>query len=135
MNKRLLLFSFAVLLVLSINAVSGSYFSNNYYTNDFKETTEFKKTTEQRVGDFWNFESTKKTITEKTEVRKRTRTPVYNYYRPYGNYYTSSYNYVPQSSWRFKPSYNSYRYTNAPYNDYYYKPRYDSYLGHYNWRW
>lgn len=142
MNKKLLLFLVVMTLFLSINVVSASYFfGSQYRTNDFKEITEFKQTTEQKVGDYWNFESTKRTITEKTEVRKRTRTPFYYpNYRSYGNYYApyrTSYGnyYVPRSNWRFKEPYKYSNYANSPYSDYYYKPRYDPYLGYYNWRW
>ncbi|MCH8945934.1 MAG: hypothetical protein IIA85_03355 [Nanoarchaeota archaeon] len=130
MNKKLLLFSVAIILIMSVNAVSGFHYPSQYTTNDFKQTTEFRQTTEQRIGDYWNYELTKRTITEKTVVRKVTRTPSYNpYYSSYGNYY------VPYSNWRFKESYVNSRYVNAPYNDYYYKPRYDYTLRYYNWRW
>jgi len=123
-----------MLLVLSLNAVSGFYHSPRYNIDDFKEITEFKQTTERKVGDYWNFESTKRTITEKTEVRKRTRTPIYSsyYYPNYGAYGNS---YVPFSNWRFKEPYRYSNYVNPRYDDYYYKPRYDSYQGYYNWRW
>lgn len=137
MSKKLLLFSIAIILIMSVNAVSGFYFDFNkqYNINDFRETTEFKQTTEQKIGDYWNYQTTKRTITEKTEVRKVTRTP--NYYYSYSYYSPNSYRnyYVPSSNWRFKEPYVHSRYANAPYNDYYYKPRYDSSLGYYNWRW
>ena len=131
MNKKSLLFLVVITLFLSINVVSASYFFEpKYRINDFKEITEFKQTTEQKVGDYWNFESTKRTITERTVVRKITRTPFYYpYYKSYGNYY------VPQSNWRFKEPYRYNDYANSRYSDYYYKPRYDPYLGYYNWRW
>jgi|TARA_Y100000310_G_C20540748_1_gene743167 hypothetical protein len=131
MNKKPLFFLVAVAIFLSINFISASYFfDSDYEVNDFRETTEFKQTTEQKIGDFWDFESTKRTITETTEVRKRTRTPIYNsYYRPYGNYD------LPRSNWRFKEPYKESDYVGSHYNDYYYKPRYDSNLGYYNWRW
>jgi len=136
MNKKPLLFLVAIIFFLSINLVSASYFFEpKYKINDFKEITEFKQTTEHKVGDFWNFESTKRTITEKTEVRKRTRTPIYysSYYYPnYGGYRDS---YIPFSNWRFKEPYEHSNYANSHYSDYYYKPRYDPYLGYYNWRW
>lgn len=148
MNKKPL-FLVVIILFLSISVVSASYFfGSQYRINDFKEITEFRQTTEQKVGDYWNFESTKRTITEKTEVRKRTRTPSYNpYYSPYGNSYSpysrsygNYYNprsnyYVSQSNWRFKEPYRYDNYANSRYNDYYYKPRYDPYQGYYNWRW
>jgi len=133
MNKKLLLFSIAVLIILSLNSVSGFYHYPKNHINDFKETTEFKQTTEHRVGDFWNFESTKRTITEETEVRRRTRTPIYYSYRhPHSNSYKDQ---VPSSNWRFKEPYDHKKYANAPNNDYYYKPRYNHDSGTYNWRW
>jgi len=145
MNKKSLLFLVVIAIFLSINLVSAYYsFGSQYRTNDFKEITEFKRTTEQKVGDYWNFESTKRTITERTEVRKRTRTPSYNpYYRPYGNSYSpygNSYspysnNYISGSNWRYKEPYRRSDYVNSRYNDYYNKPRYDPYQGNYNWRW
>ena len=142
MNKKSLFFLVVITIFLSINAVSAySFFGSQYNVNEFKEITEFKQTTTQKVGDYWNFESTKRTITEKTEVIKRTRTPSYNpYYNSYGNYYTPGYRsygnyYVPQSNWRFKEPYQYSNYVNSRYNDYYYKPRFDPYLGYYNWRW
>ena len=148
MNKKLLLFSIALVLVVSLNLVSAIFHYPQYQTDNFRETTEFKRVTVQNTGNFWNYESTKKTVIEKTETRKRIRTPSYSYYN-YPNYYGNSYynypnyrarsyfdnSYVPSSSWRFKESYDNRKYVNAHYNDYYYKPRYDSSLGYYNWRW
>lgn len=126
------MFSVALAFIISINAVSGYFFYPNYQTDDFSEITEFKKVTEQNTGNFWNFESTKRTIIEKTEVRTRTRTPSYSYY----NYPTSYGNsYDPFSSWRFREPYDSQNYIDSHHGDYYYEPRYDSNLGYYNWRW
>ena len=111
-----------IILFLSINIVSASYFfDSRYKINDFRETTEFKQTTQQKVGDYWNYQTTKRTITEKTEVRRVTRTPTYSYYSYYPNSYRNSY--APYSNWRFKEAYVHSRYVNTPYNDYYYKPR------------
>jgi len=133
MSKKLLLFSVAIILIMSLNAVSAFHYQSQYNINDFRETTEFRQTTKQKIGNYWDYESTKRTITEKTEVRRVTRTPTYSYYPYYSNSYRNSY--VPYSNWRFKEPYTSSRYVNAPYNDYYYKPRYDQRLGYYNWRW
>lgn len=116
---------------LSVNAVSAySFFEPRYNADDFRETTEFRQTTEHRTGDFWNSQTTKRTITEKTEVRKKIRTPNHYYYSRYPGD-----SYVPYSNWRFKEPYRHSNYVNAHYSDYYYKPRYDYNLGYYNWRW
>jgi len=132
------MFTFAVLLILSLNAVSGFFHYPEFRTNDFRETTEFTQTTQNTISDYWNFESTKRTITERTEVRKRTRTPIYSYSSYSPNRYGS--NYAPSfSNWRYKEPFNFNRYDfnnryNNQYNDYYYKPRFDSRLGYFNWR-
>lgn len=129
-----------VILVLMINSVSAgflSYFQEYSHprdkTDSYKETTEFKKVTETNTRDYWNSETVKTTISEKTEISRTSRTPYYSgYYAPsYSSYY---YNPVPYSSWRYKEPYNYYNYENAHYRNYYYKPRYDSELGYYNWR-
>jgi len=133
MNKKLLLFSIALVLIVSINAVSGYYFYPKYQTDDFKEITEFKKITEQRTGDFWNFESTKRIVIERTEVRKRTRTPIYySYPNYYGNFYYGN-SYAPFSSRGFKGPYSNRNYINARYSGYNYNPRYDYNLGYSNY--
>jgi len=120
-----------VMAVLSIHAVSAySFFEPRYNTDDFREITEFRQTTEHRTGDYWNSQTTKRTVSEKTEVRRKTRTPTYSSYYGYPRD-----SYVPYSSWRFKEPYRHSNYANARYNDYYYKPRFDSNLGYYNWRW
>lgn len=139
MNKKALLLAFMSILLM-INFVSADYFfdySPRYKTDSYKETTEFKRTTEHKTGDFWNYESTKRIITEKTEVRRRTRTPYYPSYGEYYRYDYRPYGYkpVPYSSWRYKKPYDHRDYIHAPYDDYYYKPRYDAQLGYYNWRW
>ena len=123
MSKKLLLFSILFVLILSINAVSGYYFYPKYHTDDFRETTEFRQTTERKIGDFWNYESTKRTVIEKTDIRKRIRTPIYypyyNYPSPnyYGNFYYGN-SYTPFSSWRFKEPYAHKNYVNAHYSNY-----------------
>jgi len=136
MNKKLLLFTFIslIFLILSINAVSGFFHYPEYRTDDFRETTEFKQTTERKISDPWYFESTKRTITETTEFRKRTRTPIYSYYSYSPKRY--DYNYAPSfSNWRYKEPYKARNFGNSRNDEYYYKPRYDPGLGYYNWRW
>ena len=134
MGKSLSIALFALVFVLSLNAVSGFLFYSDYNVNDFKETSEFTKTTEHKTGDYWNSNSVKTTTSEKTEVRKVTRTPSYSssYYslKRYGYSDAPSY-----SNWRYKEPYISNKYQNTRYNDYYYRPRYDSQSGSYNWRW
>ncbi len=125
-------------LIVSLILVSGVYAwdsscgfwddCDDVRINRVKETTEFKKTTEQEIKDDWFHERKKTTITEKTEYEREEKTPIYHY-RYYNSPKYDKYAYYP-SSWRYKERYHpwDYRY------DYYYKPRYDYNLGHYNWR-
>ena len=140
MRQRVIFFAIILILLLSFTASAKSWSDLNfdsgwgsdddYRTNRYKETTEFKKTTEQEIKDDWYHESWKTTITEKTEYEREVKTPVYRYYPFY--YFKDRYRYYP-SSWRYKEPYSSWKARDK--EDYYYKPRYDPYLGHYNWRW
>ena len=150
-TKGLLLLSLVLVLVLSVSIVSAwesydTYDSHpwqssdlNYKTQTYKDTTEYKRTTETGYKDRWNDEKLKTTVTEKTEYSITTKRPDYRTDVYYG-YNSPSYRYNDRddkyrdygSSWRYKEPYSEWKQTGK--DDYYYKPRYDTYLGYYNWR-